>query len=161
MRILHRIAGEEHGSAMMEFALSAVVLLMVIFGIMDFSRAVYVYHFVSYSAQQGTRYAIVRGAHWGSTSCASTTTLACNATAANVQSYVQSLATKGITASKVTVTTTWPGTNLKGSSTGCGTANSSGCLVKVKVSYSFSFILPFLPKSALGFTGTSEAVIQE
>lgn len=161
MQILRRIAGEEHGDAMMEFALSATVLLMTIFGIMDFCRAIYAYHFVSYSAQQGTRYAMVRGAHWGAASCGSTTTQACNATSANVQSYIQGLAPYGITASSVSVTTTWPGTKLSGSTTGCSTVNSPNCLVKVQVNYSFSFLLPFLPKSSLGFTGTSEAVIQE
>ena len=161
MRTLRRIVKEDAGETMMEFALSASILLMTIFGVMDFARALYVYHFASYAAQQGTRYAMVRGAHWGTTTCASTTSVACNASSSNVKSYVQGLATNGITGSNVSVTTTWPGTTISGSTTGCSTTNSPGCLVKVKVTYSFSFVLPWLPKSALGFTGTSVAVIQE
>ena len=160
MRRFRRIIKEDAGDTMLEFVLSVSILLMTIFGVMDFARALYVYHFVSYAAQQGTRYAIVRGAHWSS-SCASASSWGCKASSSNVQSYVQGLATTGITSSNVTVTTTWPGKTISGSTTGCTTTNTPGCLVKVNVSYSFSFILPFLPKSALAFTGTSEGVIQE
>jgi Flp pilus assembly protein TadG len=151
---------ETSGETMMEFALTAMTLLTVIFGAMDIARAAYAFHFVSYAAQQGTRYAMVRGADW-SGSCSTTATLACNATSANVQSYVRSLATSGITASNIAVTTTWPGTNVNGSSTGCSTTNSSGCLVRVRVSYSFNYLMAFLPRSTLTFTGTSETVIQQ
>ena len=91
-RRLRKIAGEERGDSMVEFALSAIVLFSAIFGILDCSRALFVYHFVSYAAQEGTRYAIVRGSAFSGTSCATTSTLACDATSANITSYVQGLA---------------------------------------------------------------------
>ncbi|HEY4356969.1 MAG TPA: TadE/TadG family type IV pilus assembly protein [Acidobacteriaceae bacterium] len=146
---------------MIEFALTSIVALSMIFGVMDFCRAMYVYHFVSYAAQEGTRYAIVRGSHWSGTSCTTTSTFACQATSANVTSFVQSIAPPGISANSMTVTTTWPGQTVSGSTTGCSTAQSAGCLVQVKVNVSFNFILPFLPKSAFNFSGTSEKIIQE
>jgi Flp pilus assembly protein TadG len=161
MRKLWRFAQNELGDTLIEFSLSAVVLMMAIFGVMDCSRALYIYHFVSYAAQQGTRYAIVRGANWGNNSCVSTTTLNCNATAANVTNYVQSIAPPGVAAGSIVVTATWPGENVNGAIAGCSTINSQGCLVKVKVRYSFNFILPFLPNSAVVLKGTSEEAIQD
>jgi Flp pilus assembly protein TadG len=161
MKRLRSIVREDTGDSMMETALSAMTLLIVIFGTMDIARAAYIFHFVSYAAQQGTRYAMVRGADWGAATCTTTSTLACNATSANVQSYVRSLANSGMTSSNITVTTTWPGTTISGSTTGCSTTNSQGCLVKVKVSYPFSYMMSFLPHSGPTFTGTSETVIQQ
>jgi hypothetical protein len=129
---------------------------------MDFSRFLYTYHFVSEIAREGTRYAVVRGATFRTTSCASTSTFACNATAANVQSYVQGLTPPGITSSSLSVTTTWPGTGPTGAATACNTANgnnSPGCLVQVVVSYPYKFMLPFLPKSSSTWTASSTSVM--
>ena len=148
---------------MIEFAISAVVLFTCIFGIIGCSQLLYAYHFTSYAAREATRYAMVRGSTWGSTSCASTTTSVCNATSANVQAYVQSIVPPGMNSgTPLTVTTTWPGTELAGSATTCTTTNgnnSPGCLVMVQVNYSFSYLLPFLPTTALTLKSTSEVVI--
>ena len=156
-------AASERGDEMIEFAIVAVVLFTCIFGIIDCSRALYTYHFASYAAREATRYAMVRGSTWGSTSCATTATFVCNATAANVGAYVQSIVPPGISSgTPLSVTTTWPGTELAGSVATCSTANgnnSPGCLVMVQVSYSFNYMLPFLPTTALTLRSTSEVVI--
>jgi Flp pilus assembly protein TadG len=150
------------GQSLVEFAIVLIVLTTCIFGIFDFSRLFYAYHFVSFAARQGTRYAIVRGSSW-TASCADTTTLDCRATASNVQSYVQSIVPPGITAASVTATTTWPGTTPSGAAcTTTSGVNSPGCRVKVVVTYPFTFSLPFMPKSALSpLTSTSEVVISQ
>lgn len=158
---MRMIIHDESGSSLIETAFSLVLLLTAIFGIVYFSEALYTYEFVTYAAQQGTRYAIVRGARWGSNVCTSTTTLNCNATAANITSYVQSLAPPGMTAGGIVVSPTWPGQGVNGATAGCSTVNSQGCLVRVQVSYSFSFIVPFLPSSAVNFAGSSEEPIQD
>ena len=160
MRKISSLVEDESGSALIEFSVSAVILMMVTFGIMDCSRALYVYHFVSYAAQQGSRYAIVRGAHSGNAPCTSPTAFNCNATAANVATYVQSIAPAGVAANAITVATNWPGTTMAGSTSGCSTVNNQGCLVAVQVSYSFSFVLPYLPQSVMNFKGSSQQVIQ-
>lgn len=137
------------------------MLLMLVFGIIDFSRALYTYHFVSSAAQLGARYAIVRGGDWPN-SCATATSYSCQASVANVKTYVQSLATLGITASNVTVTTTWPQLTVNGTTTGCNTSATQatqGCRVKVQVSYTYHFFLPYLPTAGLPMTATSEQVI--
>ncbi len=156
-------AGCERGEEMIEFAISAVVLFTTIFGIIGCSQLLYAYHFTSYSAREATRYAMVRGSTWGSSLCATTATSVCNATTANVLAYVQSIVPPGMNAgTPLTVTTTWPGTELAGSATTCSITNgtnSPGCLVIVQVNYSFSYLLPFLPTTALNLKSTSEVVI--
>jgi len=159
-RTLLKLTRDNRGSELVEFALSATMLLTLMLGILDCCRALYAYHFVSWAAQQGTRYAAVRGADWGS-SCATTATFSCNATNANVVSYVQSLVNPGISASALTVTPTWPGTTVSGSSSACAAKNTQGCMVVVKVSYTFSYILPFMPRSAMVFNATSQRPIQQ
>ncbi len=156
-----RAAGEQ-GSALVEYAIVLVLLLTFLFGIMDFSRFLYTYHFVAEVAREGSRYAVVSGSTFGTMSCSSTSTFACNATAANVTSYVQGLTPLGITSSSLTVATTWPGTAPTGAATACNTSNgnnSPGCLVQVAVSYPFKFVLPFLPKSASTWTVSSTSVM--
>jgi Flp pilus assembly protein TadG len=156
-------ADSERGEEMIEFAISAVVLFTIIFGIIGCSQLLYAYHFTSYAAREATRYAMVRGSTWGGTNCATTATSLCNATTADVQEYVQSIVPPGMNSgTPLTVTTTWPGTELAGSATTCSVANgnnSPGCLVMVQVNYSFSYLLPFLPTTALNLKSTSEVVI--
>lgn len=149
----------DEGVSLVEFAASAVLLLTLLFGIVDFARAMYTWAFVSWAAQSGTRYAIVRGARWAGVSCASTTTLDCDATSANVTSYVQGLAPPGVTGSNVQVNPQWPAITPDGTS--CSTVNSQGCLVEVTVSYTFHFVTPFLPSSGINFSSTSEQVVQQ
>jgi Flp pilus assembly protein TadG len=160
MRTLCRFIEDESGSSVVETAFSLTLLLMTILGVVYFAEALYTYQFVSYAAQQGTRYAIVRGGSWGSAVCTSTTTLGCNATASDITTYVQSLTPPGMNASNLVVSTTWPGEAVNGSTAGCTTANSQGCLVKVQASYPFSFVAPFLSSASLSFSGASEEAIQ-
>lgn len=169
LRNIRRLFREEHGSQLVEFAVSILALLAVLFGIMDFSRAMYSYHFMSYAAQEGARYAIVHGASWSSSCNTSappnfTMSYGCKASSGDVQNYVKSLVLPLIDASSITVNTSWPGTTpgCTSSCSACSPTNSKGCYVQVKTSYTFNFIMPFLPKSSgLSFSATSEKVIQE
>lgn len=164
-KFLWNSPGSERGEEMVEFAIAAVVLFTCIFGVMDCSRALYTYHFTSYAAREATRYAMVRGSTWTGTSCTTTTTAVCDATSANVKSYVQSIVPPGIdSGTALSVTTTWPGTALSGSAASCTTTNgnnSPGCPVIVQVSYSFNYMFSFLPATTLNLRGTSEMVIQQ
>jgi Flp pilus assembly protein TadG len=159
---LQKLLKCERGDSMIEFAVVAIVLFTCIFGIMDCSRALYAYHLASYSAREATRYAMVRGSTWGSTPCSTTATFGCNATSANVQAYVKSIAPLTSDVSSLTATTTWPGTELAGSATTCtiaNGANSPGCLVIVQVNYAFNYTLPLLPSTTLNLKSTSAVVI--
>lgn len=163
MRRLIRLLQDDSGSELVEFAYAILILLALFFGIMDFSRAMYCYHYVSYAAQDGARYAIVRGADAGPTICSTSAPYACEASNSDVQNYVKSQVLPLIDPNTMTVNTTWPGTHpgcTKGCAA-CSPANSQGCLVKVQVTYNFSFLFPLLPRTAgMIFTGTSQKVIQ-
>ena len=52
----------QRGQTLAEFAIILVVLLLIILGIVDFSRAVFIKSVISNAAREGARYGIV---HWG------------------------------------------------------------------------------------------------
>jgi hypothetical protein len=156
----------ERGTALVEFALVVLVLFLLIFGAIDFGRALYAYHFVANAAREGTRWASVRGSSWGGISCASNTD-GCTAGSTDVESYVQTLGTGiGINPPQPTcipslgnasgcllnVQVSWPGNGPSGSAEnngGCSTTsppNSPGCYVNVQVTYPFDFIFPLMPQ---------------
>lgn len=154
---LHR---DESGATLVEFAISLILFMVLILGVVEFSVAIYSYHFVSYSAQQAARYAIVRGSRW-KTACASANSYDCDASAADIQDYVRGIAAPLINPNAITVSTSWPGTTPSGSTTGCTPANKGGCVVDIKVTYPFSFSVPLVPSKALQFSANSQMVIQE
>jgi Flp pilus assembly protein TadG len=113
------------------------------FGIIDFGRAMYTYSSVAELARQGARWAIVRGS-----GC--TVLDSCNATSAEVQTYVQSLSLGMMNTSNITAVATWPNNNCK----------STGCPVLVTVKYPFSFITGVLP-GAFPMASSSQMVISQ
>ena len=160
-RSLASMSRNECGSALVEFAASAILLLTLVFGIMDCSRALYIDHFLSSAARDATRYAMVRGGSWSS-SCTTAISYGCQASSSTISSYVQTLATAGINTANLTTAASWPGTNATGGNcTSSGSANSQGCVVVVAVSYPFSFVLPFLPKSTFVLSSTSKVTIAQ
>lgn len=149
---------DDNGSGVLEFALAAVVLLTIIFGIMDASRAMYADHYVSNAAREATRYAMVRGQDFSGTSCATTSTFSCMATSADIANFVTSITPAGFSANNLSVASSWSGTALNGSV--CSASNpAQGCVVNVQVSYAFNFVLPFLPKNSMVLSSTSGVTV--
>lgn len=146
---------EETGAATLEFALTSTILFMTIFGIIGFSLAVFAHHQVSEAAREGTRYAMVHGA-----TCTNNGS-SCTATAAEIQSYVQGLALPGITASSLTVTTTYSSYPTGSSCTPNANCTNPGNLVTVTVTYPAQINVPFVPQSVLTMTGSSAMVITQ
>jgi Flp pilus assembly protein TadG len=171
---LLRLAHEETGAELVEFALSSLLLVTFLFGIFNWMLGMYVFHFTTYAAQQATRYAMVHGHTWSKNTSEPCSTSAppnfvmsfnCEASTTDIQNYVQSLAGPGITPSGLTINTSsssvWPGVTPDGTTAPCSAhANAKGCMVKIKVSYSFTF-LPLMKLSALSMGATSEKVIVE
>ena len=174
LRKLIRLARDERGVELVEFAMTTLFLTIVLFAVFEFGFALYAYHFASNAAQEGARFAMVRGNTWSENIASECSTSAppnftmpygCTASATDIQNYVQSLATGGISPSSVTINKTstyvWPGKTPDSTTAPCTSPNSSnsqGCLVKVTVSYSFN-LMPFMKLSALPITATSETAI--
>ncbi len=135
-------------------ALVSMVLFAMLFGIIEFSLALYTFNYVSDAAREGTRYAIVRG-----TSCNVLTN--CNVTAAQIQTYIQKLGYPGMNPSNTTVTTTWFSPSAAPVTwTACGSpCEAPGNAVQVTVTYSFPLSIPFVPKETLSLHSTSMMVI--
>jgi Flp pilus assembly protein TadG len=126
------------GQAATEFALGAVALLMLMFVITDFRRAVYAYNFVSYAAREATRYAAVHG-----------NTSPSPVSSSNedpVKDIVLDEA-NGLDSTALTITPTWTPDNKPGS------------VVKVKVQYNFKPVSLFLHSTTLSLSATSQMVI--
>jgi Flp pilus assembly protein TadG len=140
---------DERGTELVEYAIVLTLLLMALFGLIDFGRALYAYHFVSEAAREGTRFAMVRG-----TACQSP---GCPAGPTDIQNYVMNVPA-GIDAAQLTVTPTW---NPSGSATCTGPQNAPGCVVEVQVSYNFKFMLPFLPWSTVVMQSSSQMIISQ
>lgn len=157
-RIGFRRFNTEEGDAIAEFALSATILISVVFGIYETSSAFYSYAYVSDAARQATRYAIVRGsACTGFSECTGTPV---GATSTQVEAYVKSLAYPGIASNNLTVTTTWPSTGSACTPI-ASPCNNPGNLVKVVVDYKFPLSIPFVPLTTINMSSTSEMVISQ
>lgn len=165
---------------MVEFALVLATLFLMMFGIMDFSRAMYAYHFISNAARDATRFASVRGS-----ACKTATVTPCPAAALDVTNYVYGIIPAGLavtstagssttcqtgrptTSYTLWVCATWPGAAETGTLTSsCVTTNgvnSPGCPVKVTVQYQYGFSLPFVVNdiSSIDMTSTSEVIISQ
>ena len=138
----------QEGSGSLEFALSAVILLTLVLGIMQMSLAVYTYHVISEAAREGTRYAMVRGD-------------TCTVSASQIQSYVKSIGLPAIQSSNMTVTTTYSDYPAGSGCTPNANCANPGNMVTVKVVYAFPFSIPFVPSSTLSMTSTSAMVISQ
>jgi Flp pilus assembly protein TadG len=140
----------ERGTTLPETVIVIAVALALLFGIIDFGRAIYTYGFVANLARQGARWAIVRGSN------CTVLSGGCPATASDIQTYVRTLSEGATDSTKITVNTTatsvWPGQDGTGSNSGncIQTKATPGCLVVVTVTYPFSFILPYMPKGTTG-----------
>jgi Flp pilus assembly protein TadG len=123
------------GQAIVEFALVATVFFILLFGIIEFSRLLLMYHHVGNVAREGSRYASVHGFD----------SLA-NATAADIENYVKSISP--VDPNNLTVTTTWENPNHEPKS-----------WVMVQVKYDFKFVAPILYNYNIPLVSTSQMVI--
>jgi Flp pilus assembly protein TadG len=150
---------DEDGSNLVEFALSVMILVSTMLGIMASSLAAYSYFYVSDAAREATRYAIVRGSTLGS-DCTAPGYATCIAQTGDISTYVKNLGFPGINAANLKVVTTW----LTSTGGACGTGDSCkapGNQVQVTVTYTAPFHVPFVPTHILNMTSTSQMFIAQ
>lgn len=163
MKKVLSVLAEESGSGLVEYAVVFLLLMTLILGMVDFSRAIYAYHFISNQARDATRYASVRGSTCGDdsscTAANSASGTAGPASAADIQTFVKNVP-KGIDVNKITPAPVvdWP-IQAASPSICATTQNYPGCTVRVKVTYAFNFSSPLVSNATLNLSATSEAVI--
>jgi Flp pilus assembly protein TadG len=133
----------EEGQSTVELAIALPFLLSFIFGLMQVCIAFYIYESMSELAREGTRYAMVHGA-----SCVTSSSASCTATAAEIESYVNSIGLLNSGAAPMTVTASFPDGN-----------ENVGSRVQVVVKYTFPFNVPFMKSTSLSMSSTSEMYI--
>lgn len=79
----------QRGDTLVEFALGLTLFLVTVFGILEFGLAVWQYNMLSDFAQEGARWAAVRGAG-NSTACTGIGVPPCKASMPDVENYVNS-----------------------------------------------------------------------
>jgi Flp pilus assembly protein TadG len=131
-RIHRRFVREDCGQEIIEFAFASFIFFMTVFGTLEFGIAIWHYNMVANLAQEGARYASVRG---------STSTL----TGCDVNCFIQSRRV-GIT---VTVTTPL----------GPPSGIDPGAPVSVRVATTFAPLTGLVPFATMTLESTAQMVV--
>jgi Flp pilus assembly protein TadG len=115
-----------------EFAITSALFFLLLFGIIEGGRAIWIYNTMAHAASEGARFAMVRSSQSGNQ--------------ANVETIRTHVLGKVAGISNVTVDPIWSGGNVPGST------------ISVTVSHQFSPILP-VPFSSLNLSKTSKMTI--
>ncbi len=136
----------ERGQALVEFSVVGIVFFIVVFGLIDVGRAVWNYNTLAEATREGTRYAVVHGAHSGDPSGPGSAHFTGPNSDAMVTAQVKKYA-GGLDDSDLTVEAEW----IDGS-------NLTGGRVKVTSRYVYQPIFGFL--GPLSFTMTSSSTMR-
>jgi Flp pilus assembly protein TadG len=155
LRIRHKSGSK--GSALVETALCLTVFCAFLFGLMELGLALYSYHSLSQIAREGSRWAAVRG----HTSCLTSSHIDhCDASAADIKTYVAGLGYLGIGTGNVVVV--WCNKPTGGTvDTTCSQTDLPGNMVKVTVTYSTQLALPMISTNALSLSSTSQMMVTQ
>jgi Flp pilus assembly protein TadG len=129
---LRGLAADCRGVSAVEFALLAPVLLSMMFGVVEFGRVAYTQAVVSFAAEEATRYAVVNYAIDES----------------EVRDVAQACLL-GIDPARINAIIV----------TGPVDPSDNTRTISVKVSYTFEFLLPFLPEGAIPISGRSRGFL--
>jgi Flp pilus assembly protein TadG len=115
MRWLRGRRLRERGQSLVEFSVVGVIFFIVVFGLIDVGRAVWNYNTLAQATREGSRYAIVHGAHSSDPSGPGSTHFTAPNTDEMVTAEVQQYA-GGLDESDLTVEAGWiDGSNEVGS----------------------------------------------
>ena len=131
----------------MEFSLTAVLFLMTVLGVMEFGLAVFRYNMLSDLAQEGARYATVRGSGAG----------AIAATESDIGAFVSARA--------VGIGTTTKVFSVDATTKACTTtevdpsALNSGSGVCVQVAHTFTPVTAIVPLGSITLSSTAQMIM--
>ena len=146
LRILER-GRSERGSTAVEFALVAVMFIIMLVSIVEIARMMLVFTSVANAAKVGARYAITHGADRTGTGASGPSG---PGSTTQVQTVVQNFAKTGLlTKGNLTILVTYPNGN-----------NKAGSPVRVTVTYPYDALIPyFTTLFSRTIASTSEGVI--
>ena len=182
-----RTAARDCGATLVEFALVCSLFLVMLFGVIEFGRALYTYHFVSHAAREAARWAAVNGTSCGSDAVAGTSdngsctapitsssgsyslcSSGCTyAQQSDVKNYAKMIAPPGIDttgtgcggSSCLSTTATWQDPAWSSPDPCSNPPEGPGCTVTVTVNYNFTFLVPLVNKGSITLSSTSQMVI--
>jgi Flp pilus assembly protein TadG len=134
-QIQHCVVRGERGQALVEFAFGSIIFLMTVFGTLQFGLMIWRYNMISNLAQEGARWASVRG---------SSSTLA-HATSSGLTTFLQSRAT-GIPLTPTPTISPDP-------------AGAPGSIVTVQVRTTFAMMGGLLPTSSFNLSSTAQMIV--
>jgi len=127
------------GHTAVEFAVVTSTFLMLLFGVIQMGLAVYNYNSVCEAAREAVRYAVVHSP-----------TSANPATTAQIQQVAMNAAT-GVSLAAGNIAVSWP-----------ADANLPSLKdAQVKITYSYSFHIPFMSQATLNLTSTSQMLVSQ
>ena len=146
----------QRGSTIVEQALVLPIMLAVLFGAIDMSRALYTYHYVSYIAREATRWASVRSKNSFNGGIGD----------AEIQTFVTNVSGMGLDKNQITSSLSYiaprnPTPLCPGGPTDNPLNNKPGCVVQVTVNYNYTFLMPLLPKGSFTMSSESQMVITQ
>jgi len=141
----------EAGQSAIEMAVTLPVMFAFLFCFMELSLAFYSYSMISETAREGTRYAMVHGA-----SCPTSGNPTCEATAAQVDTYVLGIGWANLAGGTMTVCVYYNNNTCNTNPSG---SEAVGNPVKVTVTYVFPITMPFVPTNSLTMKSTSQMTI--
>jgi Flp pilus assembly protein TadG len=136
-------AGARRGQALVEFAMTSIIVLMLIYAVVEFGRIILVYTTIADAARIGTRYAVTNSSVPGSAPL----------TKAYISSQVTAVVNSFLGPATVNVntavtTTNFPNNNL----------TTAGNPVAVTVSYPYDLLISYYPIN-ITLSSTSEGII--
>jgi Flp pilus assembly protein TadG len=171
---LRKASSEESGSAIVEMAISSVVMIATFIGIFQLTMACYTYNTVAELTRESARWAMVRG---GTCSTNTPNLDHCGATSSDIQDHAKAVSAaldwSQCTSTSPCVSTTWKtGATTAGVQqasttwTACDPTTSTVCkipgsLVIVNMTYPYSFAVPFLGKYNMNMASQAEMVISQ
>lgn len=166
LRPLKRFASDEQGQSLVEGAIALMTLLMLIFGVIETSWAIYSDHYVGNVTHEAARFAMVRGGSWSSACDGTGTQSKCIATTNDVANFVANRNFPGIniTAGEVCVEyfSSLPSSTSQSCTTSTGTlANAAGDVVQVTITHPFTLTVPLVPPITWQLSSTSQMVIAQ
>lgn len=158
---LHRPS--ERGAIAIEFAISAIILSIIVFGCIGVALAFYTYEVVNQYARDASRYAMVHGSNCNSQTTGSSCSIGTGSTAnSDLKSYLNNEIYPGINGNNLQITTTYgPGPGASSCNGPGGVCNGPGDQVTVQVSYQYLYNIPFIPQRLINMQGTSSMVISQ